>query len=564
MMLNRRALEKLRMETAAATRLQKCYRRYLRRMYGSALCDMFLANKYLRYVAALKITSAARGRLGRRIANTERALVVIKHSHPLLIRHSLRSTLRGPKVFWYRRQVEIDLLYANYLELVKKTGFTPPRKLVEDNIAEIARRVLARQNQLIVLVQRRWRGFMARRIVRYFRTEISRLFQFRVARVMKIQRVYRGHAVRLSIPRLIAEWERRATMDDYLLGAQDAQLQRTRYKAAEQVMGFYRTERSEEKTARYTSRVAAAHHCGNKKMAAFWESPYADDRLGQQTDKLLGIEYGQVRREKDAWTAQMDRRVFMENRIAERGPAGFGLRSVPMLRPPSSFYYDTVPSAVDLGLDAEASAGINIGASFLASVSASVDTLSSARSSRSRSFRIYFQEELSYIAQMVVERAQHDFSKPGLALRFRNFNEERLQRLRQVLRYDAKQQAQALAATISAVQGTATGRAIKAESPLRAKQLRKSMQLAAATSAGTAEEAATGGGESAGPANPSLAVSATAASAKSSKSEKSLSSAKAKKAVGGTDRKDQLRGNFKYPQHIYFNAMEWLYEDYDV
>lgn len=224
------------MEMAAATRIQKSYRRYLRRMYGSALCDMFLANKYLRHVAALKITSAARGRLARRIARTERSLLIIKNSHPLLIRHSLRSVLRGPKVFWYKRQLEIDMLYANYLDLVKKTGFTPPRKRVEDNIAEIARRVLARQNQLIVLVQRRWRGFMARRIVRYFRTEISRLFQFRVSRVMKIQRVYRGHAVRLRIPVLLSQWERNTIMEEYLNSTKDTSMLAEKFKSSQQVL----------------------------------------------------------------------------------------------------------------------------------------------------------------------------------------------------------------------------------------------------------------------------------------------------------------------------------------
>lgn len=152
-------------------------------MYGSALSDAFLADKFLKHKAAVKINAAARGRLARRVRRTEEHLVTIKKSHQLLIRYALRSTVSGPKVFWYKRKVELDMLYENYLDLVSKSGFVPARLIVERNIAEIARRVVVRKNVLIVLVQRRWRGVMARRMVMYFRTEIIRLFQFNVAQV---------------------------------------------------------------------------------------------------------------------------------------------------------------------------------------------------------------------------------------------------------------------------------------------------------------------------------------------------------------------------------------------
>jgi hypothetical protein len=532
------------METAAATRLQQSYRRYLRRMYGTALCDMFLANKYLTYVSALKITSAARGRLARRIARTERALLVIRHSHPLLIRHSLRSQLKGPKVFWYKRQVEIDMLYANYLELVKKTGFTPARKLVEDNILEIARRVLVRQNQLIVLVQRRWRGFMARRIVRYFRTEISRLFQFRVSRVMKIQRVYRGHAVRLLIPVLIAQWERQETMDDYLSTSKDAALYGRRFKASQQVMGFYGVERSEEKTARYTSRVAAAEHFGNKKMAAFWDSPYADDRLGQQVDKLMDIEYGLIKREKDAVAAQLDRKVFMENKIAESGPPGFGLRGVPTKLAPCTYYYDAVLSPEELGLDEQASSGINLASGFMASMAVNGATLASLQSARSKVFRMFFRAELQFLAALALERMEHDYSKPGLAKRFQQYNDERLQRLHILIKNEKKQE-QLLK------DGPGPG-----VSPLKLRQQRqkeKEMEKEAQKLLLEAKKQ----------------QQHTQAEAQSSSSSAApapvLLTGSAKKAAALANKRDKhLRGNFKYPEHIYFNAMEWLYEDYDV
>jgi hypothetical protein len=40
-------------------------------------------------------------------------------------------------------------------------------------------------------------------MIAYLRTEIARLFQFSVSRVMKIQRVYRGHYARLAIPGIV-------------------------------------------------------------------------------------------------------------------------------------------------------------------------------------------------------------------------------------------------------------------------------------------------------------------------------------------------------------------------
>jgi hypothetical protein len=563
--LHRREEDRKRREQAAATRLQQSYRRYLRRMYGAALCDMFLANKYLRHVAALKITSAARGRLARRIARTERALRTIRGAHPLLIRHSLRQSLRGPKVFWYKRQVEVDMLFANYLELVKKTGFTPPRKLVEDNILEIARRVLVRQNQLIVLVQRRWRGFMARRIVRYFRTEISRLFQFRVSRVMKIQRAYRGHAVRLSIPALLAQWERKETMEDYMGASKEAALLRSRGKAAEQVLGFYRVQRAEEKTARYTSRIAAAEHFDMQKMAAFWDSPYADGRLDAQIDKLAGIEGGLIQREKDAVVAQHDRKVFIENRIAEHGPRGFGWRGVPTLQPPCAYLYDAVLSPEELGQDERLSAGINLASGFLATVSVNGDTVSGLTSSRSRSFRLYFAHELRHLAALAMDRLQHDFSKPGLGNRFKQFNDDRLGRLRALQRYEAKQERlkreqEAAAAGLQLPTGV---------SPLRLREQRRQSLVLSQQQLPTLDGAAGGTVGPVGRSGSSVGTAASPSQNTSAPAEPSSVSAKARKAAvvaqaEARKREKALRGNFKYPEHIYFDAMKWLYEDYDV
>jgi hypothetical protein len=46
------ASRKSRRELAAVLVIQRSYRSYLKRMYGAALSDAFLANKYLKFIAA--------------------------------------------------------------------------------------------------------------------------------------------------------------------------------------------------------------------------------------------------------------------------------------------------------------------------------------------------------------------------------------------------------------------------------------------------------------------------------------------------------------------------------
>lgn len=101
---------------------------------SSSLLLSIHVNHHYRRDIGTRITSLAYGRLARRRALTERALLVAAKAHPLLIRYSLRSVVNGPKTFWYKKKHELDLLFENYLLLVEKLGYTPPRLIVEQNI----------------------------------------------------------------------------------------------------------------------------------------------------------------------------------------------------------------------------------------------------------------------------------------------------------------------------------------------------------------------------------------------------------------------------------------------
>ncbi len=121
------------------------------------------------------------------------------------------------KLFWYTRQEELDFVYQDYVILCERMGFIPPRIIVEKNIQELSRRILYRQSCLAALIQRMWRGFMSRRIVRFFKREVIRLRQVAWGKIMKLQRVYRGHRVRLRIIGIKLERHKELQLKQYLL-----------------------------------------------------------------------------------------------------------------------------------------------------------------------------------------------------------------------------------------------------------------------------------------------------------------------------------------------------------
>ena len=91
----------------------------------------------LRYRSAQVIQAMLRGRLGRRVLETEKWLAVVKKANRLLIRHALNHYPNRKRVFWYENAAEEEQLYSDYRVLVQRTGFRPPRTVVEQNIREI-------------------------------------------------------------------------------------------------------------------------------------------------------------------------------------------------------------------------------------------------------------------------------------------------------------------------------------------------------------------------------------------------------------------------------------------
>lgn len=161
----------------------------------------------------------------------------------------LRST------FWYKTKLEIKLLYDDYVNLCSRTGFQPPRILVEKNIAEIAKRILTRQNELVTMIQKRWRGVMTRRIIKLYALERIRLRQWCVSFVMKIQRCYRGHFSRLTLPNFMVKSWREKIQDKYLLERRQSKQKLEKKNERDKVKLLYQKARKDEYSCRVLNRI---------------------------------------------------------------------------------------------------------------------------------------------------------------------------------------------------------------------------------------------------------------------------------------------------------------------
>lgn len=206
--------------------------------------------------AASQIQAICRVRLARRIFETEKRLVIIKNAHPRLLARALVKKPGLRTTFWYKSPLEIKLLYEDYVNLCSRTGFQPPRLLVEKNIAELAKRILSRQNELVTMIQKRWRGLMTRRIIKLYAVERIRLRQWYVSFLMKIQRCYRGHRCRLL--HLPAEKEkdwREKVREKYLKERKSERRERERRGERERVQQLYRKERRDEFSCRVLNRI---------------------------------------------------------------------------------------------------------------------------------------------------------------------------------------------------------------------------------------------------------------------------------------------------------------------
>jgi hypothetical protein len=206
-------------------------------------------------------------------------------------------------------------------------GYDPPRIVVERNIAELATRILARQRVLAILIQRLWRGVMARRIVKYFKREVVRLRQYAWGKVLRLQRLYRGHAARLKLRGVQLARVNEKLMWQYKEErAARAEAEKKQHHA-QRVKGLYKAERAVERTARFTGRVDfAGSENGYHKMKVFEHSCYSDGATAQASEELVQIQHQLTDEEKLKIQSEINRKKYIRDKVAELGPEGFGKR----------------------------------------------------------------------------------------------------------------------------------------------------------------------------------------------------------------------------------------------
>lgn len=388
--------ERRRRRDTAVRVLQRSYKAYLRRVYGASYSLAYIAHRRLLNKAASRMTALIRGRFARRQAKTERCLRIIQFAHPLLLKHALKVSPTRSQCFWYNRQVDVDYLFADYTELCEKTGYIPPRMFVELNIKEISVRIVARQSELLTLIQRAWRGVMGRRMVKILKSEMTRLYQTNILRIMKMQRAYRGHFARLQFPKFQSVRDREKVMDDYLKFSESKLTKYNRHAQHEKSLIYYKKERRDETTARCTSRLMPMECYDNKKLAAFEDSCYYDVRGQINNNMVMSLEEHAIFNRKQEIQRELDRREFILARRAEHGPRGYGMRGF----------------TAEIDLKSKTQHGFLSGDVII-------------ESSRSRSMRLYFEKDLKEIVDHMIERAQHSFKRGGNTGLYKEYNAEK-------------------------------------------------------------------------------------------------------------------------------------------
>lgn len=119
--------------------MQRAFRRYLLIRWKQAEITLQRTVFLLQYRSTQVIQAMVRGRLGRRVFQTEKWLLVIKNANRVLIQHALSHYPHRKRVFWYANEAEEEQIYSDYRVLVQRSGYLPPRTVVEGNICEIGK-----------------------------------------------------------------------------------------------------------------------------------------------------------------------------------------------------------------------------------------------------------------------------------------------------------------------------------------------------------------------------------------------------------------------------------------
>jgi len=85
-------------------------------------------------------------------------------------------------------------------------------------------------------------------------------------------------------------------------------------------------------------------------MQSFWDSAYYDDKGMIASKKMLQYEATLEQRRQQDIERDNDRKAFLEQRILETGPTGYGFRSFALIKHPREYRYDHILLPIDYGM----------------------------------------------------------------------------------------------------------------------------------------------------------------------------------------------------------------------
>jgi hypothetical protein len=200
----------------------------------------------------------------------------------------------------------------------------------------------------------------------------------------------------LVVPKFKHDRYTNETMEKYKKSAMEKARAIEIAKMKDKVLVNYQKERGEEKFCRFTQRIDLASDHNSRKMKAFSKSCYSSDVLKNSMHHLIDVENENVKESKRVKEWEFNKKNYINSRIDEEGPEGFGLRGVKPEREFEPVYKN----------------GFRVDEDQI--------------SSRGKSMTTYFQDEKKEIMLNIIERAQHDFKPRNLMNRLKEYNTNRL------------------------------------------------------------------------------------------------------------------------------------------
>lgn len=278
-------------------------RRMIRRMY-----ELEARRKMMERMAQ-RLQNNYRSHVARRILSVKRAVKRIKNAHEIVMSEALQ-VWNERKVFWYQREAELEMVYKDYRELVRRLGNRPKLHVVENNILEIARRVHVLECRYALKIQRRFRGMIGRKFMFMVRVSTARLLEYHTNCALIIQRYLRSALAKRKLKWLVFLKYQRDIKAKYVKERKDEREHKELSRAQERLTAYYQRDHIEEVAGRLTGKLAFGAENG-KRTLAFYKSMYGNERPQRLNVEMVRRAERQMQDLKVKAAERHERKLFL-------------------------------------------------------------------------------------------------------------------------------------------------------------------------------------------------------------------------------------------------------------